>query len=140
MYFYPWSSSSFPISSETGRGLTSISLPGLTIATPPNKLWLLLAFFLLEIFCFTLYKDRSETPSNSKILYAPRPRIQCVPSTNNFQATLRPIRENKENVCPVRPLFKIPKIINFGTTQKTSLTNLGINCSKSECDTTVKGP
>ena len=34
MYFYPWSSSSFPISSETGRGLTSISLPGLTIATP----------------------------------------------------------------------------------------------------------
>ena len=66
MYFYPWSSSSFPISSETGRGLTSIFFAWVDNCNPPNKLWLLLAFFLLKILCFTLYKDRSEIPSNFK--------------------------------------------------------------------------
>ena len=82
MYFFPQSSSSFPISSETGRGLTFFSLPGLTITTPQIKLWLLLAFFLLEIFCFTSTKHRSKATSTT---------ICCTTSiTNPNQISIRP--------------------------------------------------
>ena len=37
MYFSPKSSTSPSVSSETGRDLISISLPGLTICNPSNK-------------------------------------------------------------------------------------------------------
>ena len=112
MYFSPWSSSSFPISSETGRGLTSISLPGLTICNPPNKLWLLLASFLLEIFCFTLYKYRSELHCSLKNPYAPRSRPQCVPSVK-IPSYFRQQVGKQGKHSPCSPTFKIYKITKF---------------------------
>ena len=43
------------------------------------------------------------------------------------------------NVHPVHPLFKIPKS-QVSAQHKISPTALGINCSKSKCDTTGEGP
>ena len=138
MYFYPWSSSSFPISSETGRGLTSISLPGLTIATPPKKLWLLLAFFLLEIFCFTPTKTGLKPPATS---------ICCTHHDHDFsvyriQTIFRkPLDQSKKQgkYSSCSPAPQIPKS-QVSAQHIISSTTLGTNCLKSECNTTVKGP
>ena len=139
MYFYPWSSSSFPISSETGRGLTSISLPGLTIATLPNKLWLLLAFFLLKIFYFTLYKDRSEIPSNFKS-YTHRDTDSSVYRVQTlFRQPLDQSRKKGKTFALFAHSSK-PKIPSSSQHQKLNSTTLGTYCSKSVCDTTVNGP
>ena len=139
MYFHPWSSSSFPISSETGRGLTSISLPVLTIVTPPNNLWLLFVFFLLKIFCFTLYKDRSEIPSNFKSCM----HRNTDSSVYRVQTLFRQPLDQCRKTGKMLALFahsSNPKIPSSSQHQKLNSTTLGTNCSKSECDTTVNGP
>ena len=109
MYFHPWSSSSFPFLLRDWARSHFYFFAWVDNCNPLNKLWLLLAFFLLKIFCFTLYKNRSEIPSNSKSC------THCDTDSSVYRvqtlcwATFRPIRENRENVSPVRPLFKIPK-------------------------------
>ena len=110
MSFYPWSSSSFPISSETGRGLTSISLPGLTTATPPNKLWLLLAFFLLEIFCFTPLQRQVRNPQQ---LQNPVRTATLTPVCTEYKCYLGNLKTNlgKQGKClPCLPTLQNPKI------------------------------
>ena len=66
MYFYPWSSSSFPISSETGQALTSIPLPGLTIATPQINCGFSEPSFYLKYSALPPTKTGPKSPATSK--------------------------------------------------------------------------
>ena len=111
MYFLPWSSSSFPISSETGRGLTLFSLPGLTIATPQIKLWLLLAFFLLEIFCFTSTKDRSKAKLTTigRTTSVTNPSVYRVRTTNLDQNPEHGKHSPCSSTSKIRKLQKFPQ-------------------------------
>ena len=124
MYFFPWSSSSFPISSETGRGLTFFSLPGLTIATPQIKLWLLLAFFLLEIFCFTSTKDRSEASTTTIC------RTTSVTNPSVYRVRTKDLDQNPKQGkhSPCSSTSKNPQIAKF----LQSPTSLGINHQKTK--------
>ena len=139
MYFYPWSSSSFPISSETGRGLTSIFFAWVDNCNPPNKLWLFLAFFLLEIFCFILYKDRSKPPATPKSCTHRNPDS----SVYRVQTIIRQPLDQPGKTGKTFALFAhSPKSQKFQVYHNTKInpTTLGTNCSKSKCDTTVNGP
>ena len=102
-------------------------------------MWLLLAFFLLEIFCFTLYKNRSEIPSNRRTPHAPR-STPVHTEYNNIQAN----RYNQSGKTgKMFALFaRSSKFQNckFRPKHKQNPTTLGTNCSKNECTNTIKGP
>ena len=139
MYFHPWSSSSFPISSETGRGLTSHFFAWVDNCNPPNKLWLLLAFFLLKIFCFTSYKDKSEIPSNFKSCMHRDPDS----SVYQVQTLFRQPLDQTGKTGKMFALFahsSKSQNSKFITKPKSNSTTLSTNCLKSEYDTTVNGP
>ena len=103
---------------------------------PPNKLWLLLAFFLLKIFCFTLYKDRSEIPSNFKSCMHRNPDS----SVYRVQTLFRQPLDQSGKTFALFTHSSNPKIASSSQHQKLNSTNLSTNCSKSECDITVNGP
>ena len=108
---------------------------------PPNKLWLLLAFFLLEIFCFALYKKkkRSEIPSNRRIPHAP----QSTPVRTEYNNIHANHYNQSGKTGKTFDLFAhSSKFQNFKfrPKHKQNPTTLGTNCSKSECTNTIKGP
>ena len=133
MYLSPWSSSSFPISFETGRGLTSISLPGLTIATPHNKLWLTLAFFLLKIFYFTK-QDRSPQELKNSVRTVNTTSV-CT-ERRLFPSNFRPKLGKQGKRSPCSPTSQNTKIPN----RHKCYQNSRYSCSKSECNTTINKP
>ena len=99
-------------------------MPGLTIATPHNKLWLILAFFLLKILCFTLNKDRTEAPSNLKSVRTAAMTSVCTEHKNFNKATVdQSGKQGKRSPCsPTLQNSKGPK----SAQPKINPTTLGI--------------